>query len=101
MSYAPWAPPVDILRSPSYWCVKIELAGVCPDNIEISADGTILTVRGDRRDTLLSHGFTYQSLEINYSTFERRIGLPFVIDQSRISCQYQDGFLLIQIQSTA
>jgi len=98
MSSPPWAPAVDILRGNDHWFVKLELAGVGPDHVRISADANVLSVRGTRRDTVLAQGFSYQSLEINYSGFERRVKLPFEIDCSSLSWRYQDGMLLIQVQ---
>ena len=97
MVLALWAPPLDVLRDNDYWYVKVELAGVCPDQVTISVNGDELTLRGTRIDNLLSRGYTYHSLEISYCRFERRVKLPFVIDTQTIDWQFQDGMLLIQV----
>ena len=47
-----WEPLVDVYETRDAVKIKIELAGVKPDDIhlEISGDGSALTVRGCRRD---------------------------------------------------
>ena len=97
MVLAIWAPPLDVLRGKDYWTVKVELAGVCSDQVTISVNGDELTLRGTRIDNLLSKGYTYHSLEISYCRFERRIQLPFLIDEHSVDWQFQDGMLLIQV----
>lgn len=101
MVFALWQPPVDILRGQNHWCVRVELAGICPGQVQIHIEHKAIIVRGSRRDYLAANGFSYQSLEINYSAFERRIGMPFEIDKSRVNWDYQDGMLLIQIHPIA
>lgn len=97
MEFAIWKPPADIMRRGERWFIKLEVAGVCPEEVEISARDNALRVRGCRRDMLLEHGYFYHSLEISYSRFERIIELPFRIDKENIRWQYRDGMLLIQL----
>ena len=98
MIRSPWQPPVDVLRGRDHWYIRVELAGIRADQVEIKVESNAVIIRGCRRDLLPAQGFTYHSLEINYSAFERRIGLPFEIDHSRLTWQSQDGMVLIQIQ---
>lgn len=91
-----WQPSADIFHCADQWYVKLELAGIAPDNITIMARGNTLSVSGTRRDTQERSNPFYHSLEIAYSNFSRTIRLPVVIDQDSISWEYQDGMLLIQ-----
>lgn len=97
MEFAIWRPPVDILHYGERWFIKLEVAGVCPEEVEINAQDNTVRIRGCRRDMLLEHGYYYHSLEISYSKFERMIELPFTIDVDSVRWKYSEGMLLIQL----
>lgn len=97
MEFALWRPPVDVLRHGERWFVKLEVAGVCPEEVEITVRENALRIRGCRRAMSLEEGYYYHSLEISYSRFERVIELPFSISAETIRWHYQDGMLLIQL----
>lgn len=100
MEFALWRPPVDVLRYGERWYIKLEVAGVCPEEVAISAQENALRIRGCRRDMLLEEGYYYHSLEISYSRFERIIELPFSINVDTIRWRYQDGMLLVQLSES-
>ena len=97
MIFATWEPPADVFYSGNRWLIKVELAGISPDQVEIEARGSTLTVRGSRRDMYLQQGFSCHSLEISYSSFARSFALPARIDQESLSWDYRDGILQIQL----
>src|SRR5262249_32001761 len=45
-----WQPPADVYRTRGGWLVKLDLAGVRPEDVQVSVSGPLLTVRGMRRD---------------------------------------------------
>lgn len=92
-----WHPHADVYRRGPEWLVKLELAGVDPDDITLALDGTTLVVRGTRRDRALEHGWRCQGMEIAYSRFERRIPLPADIVGAHLRSEYRDGMLLLHI----
>jgi HSP20 family protein len=51
-----------------------------------------------RRDWLIREGCFYHSLEISYSRFERVIEFPVDLSQAKVSTDYRDGMLLVQIE---
>ena len=46
-----WNPAADVYRSDNGWVVKVDLAGICSDELEIELRDSLLTIRGCRRDT--------------------------------------------------
>jgi HSP20 family protein len=92
-----WQPPVDIYRTPSGWLVKMDLAGVTPEDIQVRIEGSTLTVEGSRRDWLASAGLQHYSMEISYSRFSRSVTLPCVIQSARWEKEYRDGMLLVTL----
>lgn len=94
-----WSPPADVYKAPGGWVVKIELAGVSADELEIEIEGHDLIVRGCRRDTVRSEGYVCQQIEITYSRFEKMVRFPCPIQGARIESDYSDGLLILRLAS--
>jgi HSP20 family protein len=93
-----WNPAADVYKSPDGWVVKVDLAGVCMDELEVELHESILSIRGCRRDTHIRDGFTYQQMEITYSRFEKSIQFPAPLEGASIRQDYSDGFLIINVR---
>jgi HSP20 family protein len=83
--------------------VLLELAGVDPNQTEISAEPHRLLVRGVRRERHAAQGAarTYHALEIPYGRFERSLSLPPGLDTEAAAASYQDGLLEITLPKRA
>jgi HSP20 family protein len=92
-----WQPSVDIYRSRCGWLLKFDLAGVAPQDIELSLSGNALTVRGVRRECVHEAGYCQYRMEIAHSRFERRIELPGPLTNATISTDYRNGMLIVKI----
>jgi HSP20 family protein len=98
-----WEPLVDIFETRDSLKVKVELAGVKPEDIqlELAADGGALTVRGCRRDEELeAAGRTvFHQMEVYMGPFERTLVLPprLHLDREAITASFRDGFLLVTV----
>jgi HSP20 family protein len=92
----PWRPALDIYHTRSGWIVKFELAGVRVEDIDLTALGNRLTLRGVRRDTIAEE-CSYYRMEIDYSSFERSVELPCDLKRADITTDFRDGMLLVHI----
>ena len=92
-----WQPQVDIYRSRDGWIVKLELAGVRPQDISIAAHGSRLHVEGVRHDWIMEPGWSHHTMEIAYNRFERIIELPCDLAQAHITVECRDGMLLLRV----
>ena len=95
-----WAPAADVYRTKDGWLVKLDLAGVAPDEIELTVEGRVLVVEGCRRDSFCEETVAYHQLEITYSRFEKTLRFPCTIDRAHLRRDYRDGFLLIYLHSS-
>jgi HSP20 family protein len=93
-----WRPAADIYRRANEWLVKVDLAGVRPEDVSLSVQGHSLIVRGCRRDWIAKEGHSHYHMEIAYSHFERRLELPCDLETARITTESREGMLLIRIQ---
>jgi HSP20 family protein len=92
-----WQPSADIYQTPQGWLVKFDLAGVRPEDVQLSCCGAQLTVRGSRRDWCLEEGCHCYVMEISYSRFERTLRLPCDLEAACIQAEHRDGMLLVRI----
>lgn len=94
-----WQPRADIYRTHEGWLVKLELAGVRLDEIQLATDDHRLIVQGTRRDQHCRAGMGCHCLEISYSYFRRALELPGISESAEIATSYVDGMLLIRIKA--
>jgi HSP20 family protein len=94
-----WRPDADVYRTHDGWIVKVDLAGIQPDDLEIEFGGTSLRISGCRRDTFYGEGISYQQLEITYSRFERTFHFPCSIEGAHLARDYHDGLLILHLKS--
>jgi HSP20 family protein len=92
-----WQPAADVYRTPNGWLVKLDLAGVRPEDVQLSYRGPHLTVQGMRRDFTANATCCCYQMEISYSQFARRITLPVGLDDAHIRAEYSNGMLLVHI----
>lgn len=93
----PWQPSVDVYRLADGWLLKYELAGVRPDEIQLSSRDRYLTLRGQRRDMRVEESQRSYSMEISYNQFERTIELPCELDKMDVETDYRDGMLVVRL----
>ena len=93
-----WQPPVDVYRARGGWLVKFDLAGVRPQDVELSVSANLLTVRGTRRDCLIEEGCAHYRMEIAYSRFERQVEIPGDLCSARVTSEHRDGMLIVRIR---
>ena len=93
-----WNPAADVYRSNDGWVVKVDLAGICSDELEIEISDSMLRISGCRRDTHYRDGFVFHQMEITYSRFEKSIEFPAPIEGASIQHDYTDGFLIIHVR---
>jgi len=94
-----WYPSADVYRTRDGWIVKVELAGVRADEIEVRLEGATLHLAGCRRDTFYAESVSYHQLEITYSRFEKTIRFPYPIEGATIERNYRDGLLILHVRS--
>ena len=96
-----WYPAADVYQSSTGWIVKVELAGVSLEDVEIDIQGDTLYIAGTRRDADCGECVSYHQLEITYSRFEKTLRFPRSIAGAKLEYNYQDGLLIIHLRSSA
>jgi HSP20 family protein len=89
-------PQCDCFRTddPPVLHVVVELPGVDPDTVAVSASGRVLVIGGTRERPAIP-GARYQAMEIEYGAFERRVELGEDVDAAGANATYERGMLKI------
>ena len=90
-----WTPSADVYRTENSWVVKLDLAGVAPEDVNIEMRSSTLVISGVRRDRLVGESYVPYTMEIFYSRFERTFELPVKEEQVSIKKEHRDGMLLV------
>ena len=93
-----WCPAADVYRSREGWIVKVDLAGVKPQDVDVIIDGDLLRISGSRRDGTCGEGVSHYQLEITYSRFEKMIRFPRSIEHASVERDYHDGLLILRLR---
>ncbi|NBV21699.1 MAG: Hsp20/alpha crystallin family protein [Proteobacteria bacterium] len=92
-----WTPNTDVYIHAAGAVIKVELAGIRKEDLEISVEGTRLTVTGARRDECRNGNCNFQAMEIHYGAFESVVELPAGFDLAQARASYQNGFLRVDV----
>lgn len=95
-------PQLDSFRTsePPSFTVVVEIAGIEPDEVHVTAADRTLLISGERR-RLPCEGRVYQQIELEYGPFERVVQLPEDVDVSQADARYERGLLTIEMPIAA
>jgi HSP20 family protein len=94
---AHWIPNTDVYTTDEGLVVKVELAGMRSENLQINVEGNKLRISGERPDGCRATKFSFLAMEINYGEFENVLELPSGYDLSQAKASYLNGFLRIDV----
>lgn len=75
----------------------MEIAGINPDEIDISVAGKTLTVRGSRKPEEAGEDEQYHRRERWYGQFSRSFELPFNVEADKVKARYSKGVLSVDL----
>jgi HSP20 family protein len=93
-----WTPFVDIYENADRELViKVDAPGLKREDIDLTFDTNVLTVRGKRRPDDAIRDEAYHRLERVYGPFSRSFTLPATVDAGRVRADYRDGVLTVTL----
>ncbi len=92
-----WRPNTDVYVTDDGLVIKVELAGMRSDDLEITVEGKRLRICGQRPDGCRATKCSFLVMEIDYGPFESVIELPSGYDLSQAKAAYLNGFLRIDV----
>jgi HSP20 family protein len=96
-----WTPNTDVYSTDSGLVIKVEVAGMRSENLEITVEGNRLRISGNRPDGCRAPKCSFLVMEISYGPFESVLELPQGYDLSQAKAAYLNGFLRIDVPLAA
>ena len=97
-----WSPAVDVREDTKEIVLEVELPGIKPSDVEVTAENGVLTIRGEKQTTSTegTEG-RYHVIERSFGSFTRSFQLPGGVDERRIEADFADGLLSVRIPKAA
>ena len=92
-----WTPHTDVYIADSGLVIKVEIAGMKSDSLEIIVEGQRLRITGVRPDCCRGQHCNFLVMEISYGPFETVLDLPAGYDLTRAKAIYVNGFLSVDV----
>jgi HSP20 family protein len=96
-----WMPAVDVIDTPEAYVLKVELAGMKPEDVHVELEDDVLTIKGERHQEEKLDTEQYQSTEWHYGAFQRSISLPRSVKREAIEATYEDGVVEVRVPKAA
>jgi HSP20 family protein len=95
---ATWRPLADIRESAEMLTVKIELAGMKEEEIDVTLYEDALVVSGERHEEPeRNENVYYHEAQIRYGPFRIEVLLLLPIDREGVKARYENGFLWVDL----
>ena len=92
-----WSVPLDVVREGDEIMVHASLPGVDPENIDVSVEDSVLTIKATTHADVEREEGEYLMRERRTGSFHRALRLPDTVDTERIQPGYKNGVLTIAI----
>jgi len=81
--------------------ITAELPGVAEQDIDVSLDDDVLTIRGEKKLEQKNEKENYHFVERSYGTFQRSIRLPGSVDPEQVKADFENGVLTVTLPKSA
>jgi HSP20 family molecular chaperone IbpA len=88
---------VDVYQTADMIVVKSMIAGVRPEDLDISITRDMVTIRGKREEERIANNDDYFARELYWGSFSRTISLPQEIDVDEAEAVEKHGLLILKL----
>ena len=94
---ADWVPAVDVFEDPDAIRIVAEVPGVSPEDVKISHENDVLTIRGSKARVPEKRTERVHRYERTHGAFARSFTLPATVDVNAIKATYANGVLTVTL----
>ena len=80
--------------------ITAELPGVSEQDIDVSLDDDVLTIRGEKKFERKDDKENFHFVERSYGTFQRSLRLPYAVDSEQVQASFENGVLTVTVPKT-
>ena len=92
-----WMPALDISERKDAYLITVELPGVELDDVQITMEGNLLAIQGERVFAHESSEQRFHRIERRYGAFRRSITLPAQVQAEQIEASFDNGVLQVVV----
>ncbi len=92
-----WSIPLDIVRDGDTVTVKASLPGVLPEDIDVTIEGGVLSIKADTKVEEEREDGGYVVRERRAGSFHRSLRLSDNVDTDKVEPRYENGVLTITL----
>jgi HSP20 family protein len=92
-----WTPNLEISETPERVVARAEIPGIEPKNIQVTLEGQLLTIRGEKNREKEEKDERFYRMERSYGAFARTIRLPAPVDPARVKARFHNGVLTVEM----
>lgn len=92
-----FVPRVDIRETEQGYEVTAEVPGLRPEEIEVTLNGDVLILKGEKKEERKETEGGYHLVERRFGTFYRSFRLPEPVDRSHLAATHKDGVLRVTL----
>ena len=81
--------------------VAAELPGVREEDIDVSLNDDVLTIRGEKKFERQDEKENFHFVERSFGTFQRSLRLPFPINPDQVQASFDNGVLTVTLPKSA
>jgi HSP20 family protein len=96
-----FVPPVDVYENEHGLRLKLEVPGIDEKDLDVRIENNVLTVRGERKFEKEEKEENFHRIERRYGSFVRSFSLPTTIDSEKVSADYKNGVLTLELGKKA
>jgi HSP20 family protein len=96
-----WTPAVDVREVEDAFVFELELPGVAPDGVEVTADNGVLSVSGEKKAQREREQERWHIVERTHGSFRRTFSLPQNVNEEAIEANFEDGLLTVRVPKAA
>jgi HSP20 family protein len=89
--------PLDISEDEDEFVIKASLPGVRPEDVQITAHGDTVTIRGEVKGEEEKQGGSYHLRERRFGQFQRTVVLPTPVRAEGARAQFENGVLTLTL----
>lgn len=90
-------PAAEVSEADGEIVVKMSVPGVDKDQLQVTVENDVLTVRGEHRKEEEKKGKNFYRQEIRYGAFQRAVPLPGEVDSSKTKADLKNGMLTVRL----
>ena len=94
---ADWRPAIDVKETETGLTVTAELPGLSEQDVELSVDGDLLTIKGEKKSESTKDEKGWHVQERSYGAFVRSLHLPFAPKPDDVAAAFAKGVLTVTV----